>query len=259
MAKLTFVKRIVNEKVINSFNLVLNVLFGGKMPELYDENKVYNKGDCVIIVEDGKHKIVVINRDGVTGPFNPDFVDDVVFTELFKDSTILTQNDVTIQNKQQAVSDDLSTLVYELAGLLDNRMHLNTLYRENFKTAEFLNIAEGMHVPGYIRAISGSGIDFQLKEPVELKIKPTVYKIKHMIELLGIPVNLGCEITFNALDTNPYWFGANEALLSADFFDIPLDQFIKEEDKPYAMNIRIFGDCDINSSIEISDLMVVYN
>ena len=258
MAKLTFVKRIVNEKVINRFNLVLNVLFGGKLPEIYNENNVYNKGDIVIITEDGKYKLAVVNRDNVTGPHNPDFTDEIIFTELFKDSTILTQNDITLQTRQQATSDDLATLVYELAGLLDNRLNLNLLYRENFKTSEFLNITTGLHVPGYIKAIQGTGIDFQLNEPVELKIKPTMYKLKHMIELLGIPT-LGCEITFNALDTEPYWFSANDALLSADFFEIPLNQFIKEEDKPYAMNIRIFGDCDIESSIEISDLMVVYN
>lgn len=258
MAKLTFVKRIVNEKVINSFNLVLNVLFGGKLPELYDENKVYNKGDCIIFMQDGKYKIGVINRDGVTGPFNPDFVDEVIFTDLFKDSTILTQNDITIQSKQQAITDDLSTLVYELAGMLDNRLQLNTLYRENFKNADFLNIGLGIHIPGYVKAIPGQGITFQLKNPIELKIKPNVYKLKHMIELIGLP-SLGCEITFNALDSEPYWFNANDALLSADFFEIPLNEFIKEENKPYAMNIRIFGDCDVESSIIISDLMVVYN
>lgn len=258
MAKLTFVKRIVNEKVINSFNLVLNVLFGGKLPELYDENRVYLKGDCIIFMQDGKYKIGIINRDGVTGPFNPDFVDEVIFTDLFKDSTILTQNDITIQSKQQAITDDLSTLVYELAGMLDNRLQLNTLYRENFKNTDFLNIELGMHVPGYLKSIPGQGINFQLKNPVELKIKPNVYKLKHMIELIGIPT-LGCEITFNALDTNPYWFSANDALLSADFFEIPLNHFIKEENKPYALNIRIFGDCDMESSIRISDLMVVYN
>ena len=259
MAKLTFVKRIVNEKVINSFNLVLNVLFGGKLPELYDENKVYNKGDCIIFIQDGVYKIGVINKDGVTGPFNIEFVDEVIFTNLFKDSTLLTQNDITIQSKQQAITDDLSTLVYELAGMLDNNLQLNTLYRENFKSSDFLNISLGMHVPGCVKAIPGQGIDFQLKNPIELKIKPNVFKLKHMIELIGIPDTLGCEITFNALDSEPYWFSANDALLSADFFKIPTDEFNKEENKPYAMNIRLFSDCNIDSSIVVSELMVVYN
>lgn len=258
MAKLTFIKRVVNEKVINSFNLILNVLFGGKTPELYDENKIYNKGDCVIIVEDGKHKIVVVNRDNVTGPYNPDFFENIIFTDLFKDSSILTQNDTTIQTKQQATADDLSTLVYELAGLLDNRLELKTLYRENFRTSEFLNIVTGMHVPGSLQAIPGLGMEFELKEPLELKINPTTFKFKHIIEMMGVPT-LGCEITFNALDTEPYWFSANDAILSADFFNIPLDEFIKEDDKPYAMNIRVFGECDENSLLKISDLMVVFN
>ena len=75
--------------------------------------------------------------------------------------------------------------------------------------------------------------------------------------MLGVPT-LGCSITFNALDANPHWFDANNALLSADFFDIPLDGFEKEKDVPYALDIRIFGDCPSNSSLKISDLMVVF-
>jgi hypothetical protein len=258
MAKLTLVKRIVNEEVINSFNLIMNILFGGKVPEIYDENKIYNKGDCVIIVEDGKHKIVVVNIDNVTGPFNPDFFDDIVFTDLFKDSTILTQNDATLQTKQQAVANDISTLLFELAGIVDNRLELNTMYRENFRNADFINIINGLHVPGHLQSIPGNGLDFELKEPVILKINPTSFKIKHIIEMMGVPT-LGCNITFNALDSEPYWFSANEAMLSADFFEIPLDKFIKEEDKPFALNIKIFGSCDENSSLKVSDLMVVYN
>lgn len=258
MAKLTLVKKIVNEKVINSFNLIMNVLFGGKVPELYDENKIYNKGDVVIIVEDGKHKIVVVNRDNVTGEFNPDFFDEIIFTDLFKDSSILTQNDVTIQNKQQAIADDVATLLHELAGLVDNRLELNTLFRENFKNSDKLNIKNGLHVPGSLQAIPGSGIEFELSEPIVLKINPSSFKLKHMIEMSGLPT-LGCSITFNALDAEPYWFNANDSILSADFFKIPLDAFVKEEDVPYAMNIKIFGDCDSSSSLKISDLMVVFN
>ena len=258
MAKLTLVKKIVNEEVINSFNLIMNILFGGKVPEIYDENKVYNKGDAVIIVQDGKHKIVIVNRDNVTGEFNPDFFDEVIFTDLFKDSSILTQNDTTIQSKQQAIADDVATLLYELVGLVDNRLELNTLFRENFKTSDKLNIKTGLHVPGSLQAIPGSGIEFELDTPVVLKINPTTFKFKHIIEMSGLPT-LGCSITFNALDSEPYWFNANDSILSADFFKIPLDEFIKEEDVPYALNIRFFGDCDTMSSLKISDLMVVFS
>jgi hypothetical protein len=91
LAKLTFVKKVVNEDVINSYNLILNVLFGGKIPEIYDENKVYNKGDVVIIQQDGIFKVVTITKDGVTGPLDSDNFADVVITDIYKDSSIITQ------------------------------------------------------------------------------------------------------------------------------------------------------------------------
>ena len=49
-----------------------------------------------------------------------------------------------------------------------------------------------------------------------------------MIELTVLHT-LGCEITFNALDTQPYWFSANDAILSSGFFKIPED-FEKEDE-----------------------------
>ena len=256
-ANLKLVKKIVNDEVVNSFNLVLNVLFGGKVPDKYDENKTYNKGDTIIINKDGKVEIVVVSKDGTTGVFNENNFQDVTFTELFKDSSILTQNNTEIHNTQEAMSDDIATLVYELAGLLDKRLVLKVLFRENFRDSDHLQITNGLHIPGSIQAVPGNGIDFKLNAPIELSIKPTTFKIKHYTEITGVPT-MGCSITFNALDSNPYWFKANDALLSEGFFKIPTDQFIKEENIPYALDIRIHGTCASGSMLKISDLMVVY-
>ena len=255
MAKLTFVKKVVNDEVINSYNLILNALFGGKIPEIYDENKVYNKGDIVIIQQDGIFKVVTVAKDGVTGPVDPDNFTDIIITDLYKDSSIITQNSTVLQSTQEALSDDVATLVYELAGMLDHRLVLKVLFRENFRDLEHLNLVTGLHVPGSVKALPGYGIDVRLNEPIELITQPKKYKIKHIIEMLGAPT-LGCSITFNALDANPHWFNANEAILSADFFEIP--EFVKEEGKPYALDIKIFGDCAVGSSLEISDFMVVF-
>lgn len=255
-AKLNLVKRIVNDEVINSFNLIFNTLFGGEFPGFYDENKIYNKGDCIIALVDGSYKLLTAIKDNVTGPFDINDFAEVSFSDLFKDSSILTQNNNMIQSKQEAMSDDIATILYELAGLVDNRLALNVLYRENFKTSDFIDITTGLHVPGCIHALPGSGLDFSIK-PVQLRIEPTKFKIKHFIEMSGAPT-LGCNITFNALDENPYWFNANEALLSADFFEIPFDEFEKEDGKPYAIDLRVYGDCAVGSSLSISDLMVVF-
>lgn len=255
MAKLTLIKKVVNDDVINSFNLILNVLFGGKLPEIYNENKIYNKGDVVIIKENGKYKLVTINKDGTTGPLDPDSYMDVIITDIYKDSSIITQNNSVLQSTQEALSDDIATLVYELAGMLDHRMFLKVLYRENFRDLDHLILNTGLHVPGAVKALPGYGLDVKLSEPIELVTQPKKYKIKHIIEMIGAPT-LGCSITFNALDTIPYWFSANEAILSADFFEIP--HFEKEKDKPYALSIKIFGDCAVGSALEISDFMVVF-
>lgn len=257
MAKLTLVKKLANADVVNSFNLIMNILFGGKTPEIYDENKVYNKGDVVIVQQDGIYKVVTITKDAVTGTWNPDNAQEIVFTEMFKDSSILLQNNTQIHSKQEAVSDDIATLLYELAGLVDNNLSLNTLYRENFRTSEHIKIVAGMHVPGSIQALPGHGIEFKLAEPVPLRIEPNTFKIKHFIKLSGVPT-LGCKLTFNALDTKPYWFNVNDALLSSDFMEIPKSEFEKEKDIPYALDIRVIGDCPSGSSLVISDFMVVF-
>jgi hypothetical protein len=255
MAKLTLIKKIVEKDVVNNFNLMLNILFGGKTPELYDENKIYNKGECVIIQKDGIYKLITITKDNVSGPYNEENTKEVVFTELFKDGTIVTQNSSIIKNTQQALTDDIASLLYELAGLVDNRLMLNTLYRENFKQADQISITKGLFVPGSISAIPDHGLDFKLSEPVVLKTLPNVFKLKHYIELTGFPT-IGCVITFNALDKKPYWFYANNALVSSDFFEIPY--FEKDADVPYALNIHIYGDCPETASLKISDLMVVF-
>ena len=81
-AKLNLVKKIVNNEVINSFNLVLNALFGGKMPEMYDVNKSYNKGDVVLVSINGKTEIFAVVKDGTTGPFNENI--DSIIKNAFK-------------------------------------------------------------------------------------------------------------------------------------------------------------------------------
>lgn len=254
-AKLTRVKKIVNNEVINIQQLISNLLYGSKLPSEYSPDKTYDKGDIILKNEDDSWEILVALKDGITGEFNPEYWKKLSFTDLFKDSTLLTQSSEYIQTKQESLADDLATLIYNLAGLLDNSMEFNNICRENFRTSERLNINIGEPEPGCIKSIKNSGLDFRLLQPFELKFQPEKFKIKHIIELTGLP-SLGCEITFNALDSQPYWFSANEAILSSGFFMIPED-FKKEENIPYAMNIRIFGTCDDYTSIKVSDLMVV--
>lgn len=253
-AKLTFIKKLVREEVVNTNQLIINSIFGSVLPEIYDENKVYNKGDVVIKVkEDGTYELIVVGKDGVTGPFNDEDWSSISFTDIFKDSSVIMQNNTTIINMQEGMADDLATLVYNLAGILDNKMEFNQIYRENFRNLDNINLINGNFEMGFVE--SNNILEFQMNEPKEIQFKPIKVKLKHFIEIIGT-VGIECNITFNALDNNPFWFNINDAIMDGSFFDIP--EFEKEDNIQYAMNIRIKCNCEENSSIKISDLMVVF-
>ena len=90
--KFNLVKKIIREDSININQLILSTLFGNTMPEIYNETKIYNKGDTVLVLqEDGTYKLVTITKDNITGPYDPEEWTDVSFTDIFKDSSIITQ------------------------------------------------------------------------------------------------------------------------------------------------------------------------
>lgn len=258
-AKLNLVKKLIVEDTININQLILSTLFGNVLPELYDENKVYNKGDIVIVVdENGKYKLVTILKDGTTGPYNPDNWSNISFTDIFKDdsssSSIITQNNTAIKTVQEGMADDLATLVYNLAGLLDNDMEFNQIFRENFKNIDNINLINGQHNIGSLES-KNNILEFQLNEAKAIDSIPSKFKLKHYIEMVGV-VGIECNLTFNGLDDEPFWFNANDAILDGSFFEIP--EFEKEENIPYALNINIKCNCEANSSVKISDIMVVF-
>ena len=253
--KFNLVKKLVREDSVNINQLIISTLFGSLLPEIYDEDKVYNKGDSVIIIdENGKYKLVTITKDNVSGPYDPDIWHDVSFTDIFKDSSIITQNNTIIKNSQEGMADDLATLVFNLAGLLDNDMEFNQIFRENFKNNDNLNIINGQYNMGSIES-KNNILEFQLNEAKAMDIIPSKFKLKHYIEMIGV-AGIECKLTFNGLDNEPFWFNANDAILDGSFFEIP--EFEKEENIPYALNINIKCNCEINSSVKISDIMVVF-
>lgn len=89
--KLTHLKSITNKGVLNTYQLMLNSLFGGKLPEPYDQNKTYKKGDPILIQqEDGTYKLQVVKKEeGTQGEYKPNDWADVFFTDLFKEGSAL--------------------------------------------------------------------------------------------------------------------------------------------------------------------------
>ena len=89
-AKLTLVKKLVSNEVLNSYQLILNALFGSLLPEEYDSNKVYDKGDPIIVINpDGSYILQIAKESGVTGPYDPSKWNTVSFTDLFKEGSAL--------------------------------------------------------------------------------------------------------------------------------------------------------------------------
>lgn len=183
---------------------------------------------------------------------NYNTVDEVL--ESLESGKTLRQINTELKDTQEGLLDDLATVIHSLAGLLDNRLDLNQIYRENFKDLNNINLTAGQFEQGCIKCLSSQSIDFSLKNPKELRCEPKKFKLSHMIKFAGNP-RVTVDITFNALDAEPLWFNANEAILNGSFFEIP--DIAKDEGKPYAMNIRFHGICDNASTIEISDLMVL--
>lgn len=256
MAKLNLVKKLVREDSVNVNHLIVSTIFGDILPEPYIPDIEYMKGDIILrINENGSYELLACLGDNVNGPFDPELWQKVSFTNLFKENSVLLQNNGQFSDKQEALADDVATLVYNLAGLIDNT-NFNMIFRENFVNKDRLNIIAGLFSGGCIKSDLAGKLEFTLKQPHELSIEePLKFKLKHYIELNGI-VNLEGQITFNALDVNPFWFDINEAILDGSFFEIP--EFEKEKDIPYALNIRIKGTCNSGSSLTISDLMVVF-
>ena len=86
----------------------------------------------------------------------------ISFTDLFKDSSVILQNNTSIKNIQEGMADDLATLVYNLAGILDNKMEFNQIYRENFRNLDNINLINGNFEMGFVE--SNNILEFQMNE-----------------------------------------------------------------------------------------------
>lgn len=90
--KLTHLKSITNDGVLNTYQLILDSLFGGKLPEPYNPNLTYKKGDSILVQqEDGTYKLQVVKKDEgtTTGSYKPGDWTDAFFTGLFKEGSAL--------------------------------------------------------------------------------------------------------------------------------------------------------------------------
>ena len=88
--RLNFIKVLNDPDNINIQQLYFNFIFGNKIPNGYDENKVYNSGDTIIrINKDNVYEILTCTSDNTTGVFNSNYWQVVSLTEIVKNGDII--------------------------------------------------------------------------------------------------------------------------------------------------------------------------
>ena len=89
-SKLKFVKKLNDPNILNLQQLYYSIIFGDKLPELYDENKIYMSGDSILYLnENNVYDIYVSMEDDVTGPFNIDVWQKISLTDIIKNGDII--------------------------------------------------------------------------------------------------------------------------------------------------------------------------
>ena len=171
-------------------------------------------------------------------------------------SDVLNKMIVKVDDARLSTIEDLSNTINKLSGLIDDKLMLNHIYRDNFKTKDNLSITSGTYSSGSIKIAQGQSMDFKLKNPITLSFVPTDFKVTQISKYLGSP-SISCLITFNALDSNPQWYDCTKVLTTGSFAKVPAIPN-KEEDKAYAINVRIRCTCNGSSTFEIMDLSVLY-
>lgn len=171
-------------------------------------------------------------------------------------SDVLNKIVIKVDDARLSTIEDLSNTINKLSGLIDDKLTLNHIYRDNFKTNDNLLITSGTYSSGSIKIAQGQSMDFKLKNPIKLSFTPTDFKVSQISKYLGSP-SISCLITFNALDSNPQWYECTDVLTTGLFAKVPAIPN-KEKDKAYAINVRIRCTCNGSSTFEIMDLSVLY-
>ena len=88
--RLNFIKVLNDPDNINIQQLYFKYIFGDKIPDGYDENKVYNSGDSIIrINEDNVYEILTCTSDDTTGVFESNYWQVVSLTDIIKNGDLI--------------------------------------------------------------------------------------------------------------------------------------------------------------------------
>lgn len=125
----------------NGFSLLQALsayVFGGIPVREYDSNKTYKTGETIIRLNPstGLIEILKCSFDGVTGPF-----------DLTKWENI---NVNEVSGQQEAVVDDMLSLLSLLSPFVEKPLTLNTVHIDDLSDISTLNVLKGVYQPGKI-------------------------------------------------------------------------------------------------------------
>lgn len=162
-----------------------------------------------------------------------------------------------VEAESYTLLEDFATLVGKIAGLVDDNINANHIFRDNMKTDELITLLYGRFQPGSVSNGTVEKLSYTMKKPLVMKNKPIKFQLKDMKNVTG-EFNYNVKVTFNALDENPTWLDYTDDYLNENFITLT-NAYKKEDGKDWAINF-IFeaervGDV---GTIEVVDYMVLH-
>lgn len=162
-----------------------------------------------------------------------------------------------VEAESYTLLEDFATLVGKVAGLVDDNINANHIFRDNMKTDDLITVIYGRFQPGSVSNGSVDKLSYTMKNPIIVKDKPIKMQLKDIKNVNGT-FNYSVKMTFNALDTNPTWLDCTDAYKNGDFVSLT-KSYEKEDGKDWALNFIFEADRTSDTgTIEVVDYMLLH-
>lgn len=162
-----------------------------------------------------------------------------------------------VEAESYTLLEDFATLVGKIAGLVDDNLNTNHIFRDNMKNDELIDILFGRFQPGSVSNGTDAKLSYTMKKPLVVKDKPIKMQLKDIINISG-DFKYDVKMTFNALDTSPTWLDCTEAYKNNEFVSLT-EAYEKEDDKDWALNFIFTAErTSATGTIEVVDYMLLH-
>lgn len=162
-----------------------------------------------------------------------------------------------VEAESYTLLEDFATLVGKIAGLVDDNINANHIFRDNMKTDDLIAVSSGRFQSGSISNSSANKLSYTMKDPIIVENKPIKFQLKDIKHVTG-DFDYRVLVTFNALDEEPTWLDYTEKYLNGEFITLNVD-YVKNGNNKWAINF-IFEATRVGDigNIEIVDYMVLH-